>query len=176
MSVFNETLEWTGRADAFSAKWNDSTVYSELFLLNFTRPIGMLDNYVAIEFHQFECTTRRATYKLDTKYVNGERSLNYQVLNISNIFTTWRNSETDGEVYGDDNWTMYGSINLFAIFDSIVTVLSGSQQAVMYEMSDSYPYYGGVPGNVLLPLPNGTMAEFVLTYYVFSYAQDILCK
>ncbi len=97
-------------------------------------------------------------------------------MNISDIFTTWRNAETDGEVYGDDNWTMYGSINLFAIFESIVTVLSGSQQAVLFRMSDSYPFYGGVPGYVLLPLPNGTMAEFDLAYYVFSYAQDILCK
>jgi hypothetical protein len=138
-------------------------------LLNVTRPIGRSDGYVVIEVHQFECTTRRASYKLDTKYVNGERSLNYQVLNISDIFAVW----AGGEVYGDDNWTMYGSINLFAIFDSIVTVLSGSQQAVIWEISDSY---GGVPGNVLLPLPNGTMAEFALAYYSFSYNQILLCK
>jgi hypothetical protein len=147
----------------------DSTVYSELFLVNVTRPIGILgSDYVAIEVHQFECTTRRASYKLDTEYVNGERSLNYQVLNVSDIFTAWGDSENNDEVYGDDNWTMYGSINLFAIFDSIVTVLSGNQPAVINEISAAYPDEG-VPGSVLLPLPNGTMAEFALAYYAFGY-------
>jgi hypothetical protein len=140
-------------------------------LLNVTRPIGRSDGYVVIEVHQFECTTRRASYKLNTKYVNGERSLNYQVLNISDIFAVWGG----GEVYGDDNWTMYGSINLFAIFDSIVTVLSGNQPAVINEKSTTYPDEG-VPGSVLLPLPNGTMAEFALAYYGFSYNQILLCK
>jgi hypothetical protein len=135
----------------------------------------MLDDYFAIEVHQFECTTRRASYKLDTKYVDGERSLNYQVLNVSDIFTAWGDSETDGEVHGDDNWTMYGSINLFAIFDSIVTILSGNQQAVISPISAAYPDEG-VPGSVLLPLPNGTMAEFTLAYYTFAYMTDILCK
>ncbi|PMD38586.1 hypothetical protein L207DRAFT_583993 [Hyaloscypha variabilis F] len=157
-SIFNETLEWTGRVDAFSAQWNDSSVYSELFLLNFTRPIGMLDDYFAIEVHQFECATRRASYKLDTKYVDGERSLNYQVLNVSDIFTAWGDSETDGEVHGDDNWTMYCSINLFAIFDSIVTILSGNQQAVISPISAAYPDEG-VPGSTYYAIPNKTMID-----------------
>jgi hypothetical protein len=141
-------------------------------LLNVTRPIGMLGgfSYVVIEVHQFECTTRRASYKLDTKYVNGERSLNYQVLNISDIFAVWRR-----EVYGDDNWTMYGSVNLFAIFDGMVTVLSGSQPAAMNVVSASFPDEG-VPGSVLLPLPNGTTTEFALAYYAFSYNLNPICK
>jgi len=176
VSVFNETLKYTGRNDAFSAEWNDGSIYSGLFLLNVTRPIGILGaDYVAIEVHQFECTTRRASYKLDTKYVNGERSLNYQVLNISDIFAVWKDSENGGEVYGDDNWTMYGSVNLFAIFDSIVTVLSGNQPAAMAEISSGSPEEG-VPGSVMLPLPNGTMAEFALSYYTFSYNLNLICK